>query len=207
MAWNVTGELIETCSCNMLCPCWYGVRELMVMDQGWCGSPLLIRIREGSSDGVDLSGCDVVFAAFYPGPTILDGNGTARVYVDERATDDQRRELEAIFQARKGGPMEVPASFVATWLPTQTTRIEVKEDRGTLTATVGKVGQILSTRLKNEKREQMTMQNTGFVLAFQFKDQTADLAPSEGGQWNDPDIPEQWMTKSGAVGQIAWSVS
>jgi hypothetical protein len=34
MAWNLTADFIETCSCNMLCPCWYGVRELMVMDQG-----------------------------------------------------------------------------------------------------------------------------------------------------------------------------
>src|SRR5438876_957919 len=26
MAWNLTADFIETCSCNMLCPCWYGVR-------------------------------------------------------------------------------------------------------------------------------------------------------------------------------------
>jgi hypothetical protein len=29
MAWNLTAEFTETCSCNMLCPCWYGVKELM----------------------------------------------------------------------------------------------------------------------------------------------------------------------------------
>jgi hypothetical protein len=34
MAWKLSGELIETCSCNMLCPCWFGQADLMLMDQG-----------------------------------------------------------------------------------------------------------------------------------------------------------------------------
>jgi hypothetical protein len=43
MAWNMTAQMIETCSCNMLYPCWYGVKELMVMDRGWCASAILFR--------------------------------------------------------------------------------------------------------------------------------------------------------------------
>ncbi len=34
MAWTIRAEMVETCSCNMLRPCWYGVKELMIMDQG-----------------------------------------------------------------------------------------------------------------------------------------------------------------------------
>ena len=34
MSWSISGEFVESCSCNMLCPCWYGVKELMVMDEG-----------------------------------------------------------------------------------------------------------------------------------------------------------------------------
>ena len=56
MAWNLTADFIETCSCNMLCPCWYGVRELMVMDQGWCASVWLLRVRQGNAEGVTLGG-------------------------------------------------------------------------------------------------------------------------------------------------------
>ena len=40
MSWRIKGEFVESCSCNMLCPCWYGVKELMIMDQGWCATPL-----------------------------------------------------------------------------------------------------------------------------------------------------------------------
>ena len=67
--------------------------------------------------------------------------------------------------------------------------------------------EIVSERLVNEQGERMTMQNAGFILAFEFGDKSADLAPSDGSTWNDPDLPEAFQCKSGAVGQIAWAVS
>ena len=33
MAWNLKGQMIQSCSCNMFCPCWFGVQELMIMDE------------------------------------------------------------------------------------------------------------------------------------------------------------------------------
>ena len=102
MAWNLTAEFTETCSCNMLCPCWYGVKELMVMDKGWCASAWLLRVQQGSANGVDLSGRTLAIALDWPGPTLYDGNGTARLYIDDAASGDQCRELEAIFQGTKG---------------------------------------------------------------------------------------------------------
>jgi hypothetical protein len=128
MAWTLTGRLIESCSCNMLCPCWFGVKELMVMDQGWCASAIVFPIQRGNSDGVDLGGRTVVLAADWPGPTLFDGNSTARLYIDDAANAEQRRELEAIFTGKKGGPMEVLAGLVTRWLPTRTASIDLKED-------------------------------------------------------------------------------
>lgn len=207
MGWNVKGELIESCSCNMLCPCWYGVKELMIMDKGWCASPWLIRIKDGQSNSVDISGMNVVLAMFFPGPTLLDGDGTGRLHIDERADDDQRLEMEAIFTGKRGGPLEVPASLLSKWLPTTFSKIEVTESNGAVTANVGDHGVIVSKRLVNDEGESMTMHNVGFALALQFKDKTAELAPSDGSSWNDPDLPQSWEGRSGAVGQIAWNVS
>ena len=207
MAWSVSGEMIETCSCNMLCPCWYGVKELMVMDQGWCGSPILWRIRQGSCDGVNLSGLTFVLATFFPGPTLYDGNATARLYVDDTASADQRRVLENIMQGTKGGPMEVLASLIGKWLSTKTTKIAIDDKNGTVSATVGEFGKIRSQRLKNDAGQQMTMQNVGFAVLFGFGNQTAELAPSDGIRWSDPDMPRQWESKSGAVGTFTWKVT
>ena len=34
MAWQLTGDLIEACSCNVFCPCWYGAPEVALPDKG-----------------------------------------------------------------------------------------------------------------------------------------------------------------------------
>jgi len=207
MAWNLTAEFTETCSCNMLCPCWYGVQELMVMDQGWCASAWLLRVQQGSADGVDLSGRAVAIALDFPGPTLYDGNGTARLYIDDAAGADHCRELEAIFQGTKGGPMEILAGLVTKWLPAKVAKIDFQEKGGTLTATVDGFGQMKSQRLTNEAGQPTTMQNTGFTTALQFDNQAAQLAPSSGTHWSDPDMPRQFETKSGAVAKFTWRVS
>ncbi|MBI3304527.1 MAG: DUF1326 domain-containing protein [Deltaproteobacteria bacterium] len=201
MAWSITAQMIETCSCNMLCPCWFGVRELMVMDQGWCASAIVFRIQQGNADGVNLGGCTVVFAVDFPGPTLFDGNGTARLYIDEAANAEQRRELEAIFQGKKGGPWEVVSGLITKWLPTQAPKIEIQEEGDTLIAIVGSVGQVKSQRLKDAQGQPTTMQNTGFTTAWGIG--TAELAPS-GSQWSDPDL-RRFGTKSGVRGAFNWS--
>jgi hypothetical protein len=206
MAWSLTADFTETCSCNMLCPCWFGVKELMIMDQGYCAGALLFRVSQGSADGVDLSGRVVALAADWPGPTLLDGNGTGRLYIDDGANPDQCRELEAIMQGKNGGPMEILGALVSTWLPTQSAKIDVQEQDGRLTATVAGAGEISAQRLTNDAGQPTTMQNTGFTTALQFDNQTAQLAPS-ASRWSDQDMPRSFETKSGAMARFTWRVS
>jgi len=207
MAWTITGEFVESCSCNMLCPCWYGVEELMIMDQGWCGSPWLIRIEEGESNGVDISGCNVVLTTFFPGPTLFSGDGTGRVYLDSGTTNDQRRELAAIFTAKRGGPLEVIGALVNKWLPVHITEIEVTAENGTIKAEVGDYGSIVSKRMVNEAGDTVSLQNAGFALVWNFSNNIAEMAPSKGTAWHDPDFPLAWEGRSGAVGQFTWNVT
>jgi hypothetical protein len=103
--------------------------------------------------------------------------------------------------------MEILGGLVTKWLPTQATQIAIQEQDGTLTATVAGFGQVKSQRLTNEAGQPTTMQNTGFTSALQFDNQTAQLAPSGGTQWSDPDMPRQFETKSGAVATFTWSMS
>ena len=102
----------------------------------------------------------------WPGPTLLDGNGTTRVYIDDAADTNQQKELEDIFQGRRGGPMQMLSQLVAKWLPTVKTRIDIKEDNGNhnLTAKVGNFGEIKSQQLKNEAGRAMTGTGSRFCL-------------------------------------------
>ena len=205
MSWNLSGELIETCSCNMLCPCWFGQADLMLMDQGWCGTSLLLRIREGSFQGTSLAGQNAIVGLHFPGPTLFDANGTGRVYVDDSASDEQRSAIETILQGSSGGGMEVPASLVSKWLPTRSASISVSESDGRIKASVDGIGEVASRRLVNDLGNKMTLQNSAFSVAFQFEGHVGELAPSDGTSWKDPDMPEAWEGKSGVAGQISWS--
>lgn len=104
--------MVESCTCNMLCPCWFGVKELMIMDKGYCASPVLFRIQKGGVDCTDLKERDVVVAFDFPGPTMYDGNATSRLYIDEAANENQRKELENVFQGRKGGLLRALKSIL-----------------------------------------------------------------------------------------------
>jgi hypothetical protein len=75
------------------------------------------------------------------------------------------------------------------------------------TASIGGFGQIKSQRLTNEAGQPTTMQNTGFTTALQFDDRAAQLAPSAGTHWSDPEMPRQFETRSGAVARFNWRVS
>ena len=204
MAWSVSGKMVESCTCNMLCPCWFGVKELMTFDKDYCGGTILFRIDKGNSDSTDLKGLDVVLAVDFPGPTLLDGNGTARVLIDEKANPSQQKVLEDIFQGRKGGPMAVVAQMASKWLPTQKARIDVNDDGHNLTATVGKFGQIKSKELRNEQGRPMVLQGAGFASAFQMENDSFTLAPS-ATEWSDSEMPHaQIATKSGVAAKFSW---
>lgn len=202
MTWSLKGQLVESCSCNMFCPCWFGVQDLMIMDQGWCGGVLAFRVREGSSDGVALDGRDVVLGADFPGPTMYDGDATARVFIDDGADTDQQRELEAIFQGKKGGQMENIAALIGTWLPTKAAGIGVEEDGDSVTITVDGPGAVRSKLLRDPEGTPFTLTGGGFITGFGLE--AVELAPT-ASEWADSDMPKRFETRSGGRGEFAWS--
>ena len=171
------------------------------MDKGWCAGAIAFRTRDGSSDGVALGGRSIVFVVDFPGPTMFDGNGTARLYIDEGANADQRRELEAIWKGEKGGPMATIAPLVAKWLPARSAKIDVADKGDTITVTVGGTGAVESRRLRDPGGQGFTLRGGGFVSGLGM--QEVDLAPS-ASRWTDPDL-RQFETKSGARGEFTWS--
>jgi len=195
--WSLKGRMVESCSCHVMYPCWLPL-EGVKMDRGWCDSVFLFRIDEGKSNRVDISGRTVALAMDFPGPNLSNGNGTARLYIDDGATKAQHTELEAIFQGKRGGGMQGLGSPVARWLPTRSTAISVQETKGQLTSTVGPFGGVRSRRLRNAAGKVVRLHNVTLLGATPI-----DLAPS-GSEWHDPDMPRSFRTESGGVGRISW---
>jgi Protein of unknown function (DUF1326) len=56
MTYEVKGRFVEACDCEVICSCWAGIDP----DMGSCTGLFGWTIEQGSSDGTDLAGCQVV---------------------------------------------------------------------------------------------------------------------------------------------------
>lgn len=98
--------------------------------------------------------------------------------------------------------MEFLAGLLTTLLPTQTARIDVQEDGGNLSISVGNLGVIESHPLNDEAGNATVIQNAMLFQQLQVSD--PQVAPS-GHRWSDPDLPRAFETKSGALATFNWS--
>ena len=117
MSWRIRGTYFESCNCEAICPCRridgvQGGRST----HGVCLGVLSWLIDEGAADGTDLSGIPVALASCYsddePGSP-----WTWILYLDARASGNQRAVLERIFTGQLGG--DAKRHFPWAWKPSE----------------------------------------------------------------------------------------
>jgi hypothetical protein len=115
--WQIRGSYFESCNCDAICPCRRidgvpGGRST----HGICTGVLSWLIEDGNAAGTDLAGLKVALAIRYdddePGSP-----WTWVLYLDERADEEQRAALEAIYTGRLGGDAET--HFPWAWKPSE----------------------------------------------------------------------------------------
>jgi hypothetical protein len=125
MAWNLKGSYIETCSCDLICPCNATFDHGATYD--YCRVTLAFNIREGEIEGTDIGGLKVVVVADTP-KVMTDGNWRLGLFIDEGATDEQGDKLAQVFGGQLGGPMGALVPFVGEVLGVERAAIEVQDD-------------------------------------------------------------------------------
>jgi hypothetical protein len=80
------------------------------------------RVRQGSINGVDLSGVTWVTVIKWPG-AIHEGRGQAVVFIDENVSPQQLPIVEALAAGRAGGPLEVFMGTCDAGIETRTGRV------------------------------------------------------------------------------------
>jgi hypothetical protein len=125
MAWSVKGTYIETCSCDLFCPCNVSLAHGATYD--YCRVTLVFNITEGEVEGTDVSGLKV--AAIAESPKVMtDGNWRLGVFIDDTASDEQAEKLVGVFTGQLGGPMEALAPHIGENLGVERAPIEIQED-------------------------------------------------------------------------------
>ena len=94
--WKITAEMEESCSCDGACPCWWGNKPTKTACSGAAG----FIIKKGNYGNVSLDGLALMEMVKSPdGKTMMESMGNwdlDNVYIDAKATPEQRKALEAI---------------------------------------------------------------------------------------------------------------
>ena len=125
MPWSIKGAYVETCSCEVICPCYASFDHGATYD--YCRVTLVFDIREGDVDGTDVGGLKVAAIADTP-KVMTDGNWRLGLFVDARATDEQMNKLVDVFSGQLGGPMAGLIPLVGEILGVERAPIEVDHD-------------------------------------------------------------------------------
>jgi hypothetical protein len=125
MSWSLKGSYVETCSCDLICPCNANMAHGATYD--YCRVTFAFNIREGEIEGTDVGGLKVAAIADTP-KVMTEGNWRLGVFVDENASDEQADKLVQVFGGQLGGPMAGLAPLVGEMLGVERAAIDIEDD-------------------------------------------------------------------------------
>ncbi|WP_125614088.1 DUF1326 domain-containing protein [Specibacter cremeus] len=201
MAWELAGEYLENCNCDVLCPCVTSSLQGPA-DNERCYVPLAINITSGQNDGVRLDGLGAVLVV--DSPAVMGSGGwRVAVYVDERADDAQRQALGGILSGALGGPPAMLAGLISEQLGVKFVPIAFESHDDTRRVTVPGIMDFEVTGIR------ATGADTVMRLTNIFHPMGADLpiAQSSIGTFNDPDYGWSFDNtgKNGHYRDFAWA--
>jgi hypothetical protein len=121
--WNVAGTYFEACNCDAACPCVF----LSPPTEGECKALLAWHIDTGNFGDVSLDGLNVTMFIHSPG-NMIEGNWKAALYLDERATQNQKDGLAQIFSGQAGGHPAALAPLIDQVLGVNSVPIEYQAE-------------------------------------------------------------------------------
>lgn len=174
--WKISGDEIVSCNCDWGCPCQFNAPPT----HGRCEALMACRIRDGFYGTTALNG--VLFACVLSWPGAMhEGNGTAQLIIDEKASAGQRESVRAIFGGKNGGAFfEIFSAICPNTLEPIFAPIDLEYDR------TGRRGRILIEGSAQARIEPIRNPATGaehrarIILpdGFEFKDADAANAVS-----------------------------
>ncbi|MBA2433001.1 MAG: DUF1326 domain-containing protein [Chthoniobacterales bacterium] len=196
--WHFEADYLQACNCDYGCPCEFSAPPTM----GFCEGMGAWKIERGEYDGVSLDGLGLGFAAKWPG-AIHEGNGSVLLYVDEKASPEQREALITIGAGQAGGlPFEILATTFSTVLEPQFVPFDFNVNGVNSSVTVGSNFRITLESIKNpvtKEPEQVAVDHgTGFIF------QKAECASARDGAVDEENMKFSYPNKAGFISRIRY---
>lgn len=185
MAYDITGSLLEACSCGAPCPCWIGEDP----DGGKCDAFLAYRIDTGAINNVDCAGVAFAIVALVPG-NILKGNWKIAVYVSDKAKPTQKQAILDAWTGKLGGPLADLAKLIGEVKGVHDAPIEFKLEKGKGTLTVGTQVDAEMSPYTDAKGNPTTMGSTIFTT---IPGSPAYVAKATRHKVDIPEYGMQWV--------------
>ena len=165
-AWNISGQYVETCSCDYVCPCIVGQMAVRPT-KGSCTFAMAMLIERGGFGDVPLSGLAFIVLGLTP-EDMGKGNWSVGLVIDERATAAQRDAIVAIASGAAGGPMAPLSGLIGKFLGAEQAPIRIERDGKKFTVTAGKLVDMAcegAMGIDPTATEPMYLENTGHPVS------------------------------------------
>jgi hypothetical protein len=158
--WNVRGDYFETCNCQTLCPCIF----LSPPTEGSCTVLVGWHIESGKFGEASLDGLNVAALFHSPGP-MHQGNWSAALYLDSRASAQQSDALTSVFSGQAGGPPAAIHPLIGKVLGVKSAEISYQAKGRVRRMTIRDVGESEIEALEGAGGAEVTISNHPLGIA------------------------------------------
>ena len=197
--WNIEAEFLQACNCDYGCPCEFSAPPTL----GYCEGMGARQITRGNFGDVKLDGLGVAYAARWP-KAIHEGGGTACLFFDERASQQQRNALLTICSGQAGGmPFEIHATTFAKILEPQFVPIKFHVNGRNSSVQVGNAMNVTVEPIKNPVTKEPESVRVEHATGFIFK--SAEAVSAAQMRVDVGELKFSWPNKAAFVTQIKYS--
>ena len=127
-SWSVSGEYMEACSCDFLCPC-IPKNSTTPATHDYCKVALAFDIRDGKYGSTDMKGVRFVMVA-QSKAIMSHGEWIGGLIVDSSASDEQMAAVAAIAGADGNGPLAMFAPMISDFRGVERKDIKFEKNGG-----------------------------------------------------------------------------
>jgi hypothetical protein len=201
--WHARGTVLIACNCDWGCPCNVNGRPT----HGDCEGGWLWLFDDAQVGGVSLTERAMAVYADWPG-AIHEGRGEGQLIIDEKATEDQQRAVNAIFRGEETEPgatvFNVFSNTIDTYHDSVARPIAFEADIGGRAArfSVPGIVEAASEPIKNPVTG--APHRVRVVLPHGFEYHEAEYASSTV-RTQDASIPLEWSSAHAHLARVTWT--
>ena len=194
--WNLTGNYFEACNCDVACPCVFTGPPT----EGKCTVLLAWHIDKGKYGNTSLDGLNVALAAYSPGH-MLKVKWDVALYVDEKATPQQREALTSIYAGKVGGEPAALVPFIGKVLGVKPVRIEFSLKGKERSMRIPGIADMEVAAMKGAGGEDIVLENIPFTAV---PNQRTVVAKSKKLSYHDHGLDWNVSEKNGFYSPFAY---